>query len=69
MGLFSKKMTYKDLTIEAGAGGIDITRAGVKKHYTFDEFAAIVYPLFAPAINTLLTDEERQGWGTRPIKL
>lgn len=44
MGLFSKKMTYKDLTIEAGAGGIDITRAGVKKHYTFDEFAALVYP-------------------------
>lgn len=49
MGLFSKKMTYKDLVIEAGAGGIDITRAGVKKHYTFDEFAELVYPVIAAA--------------------
>lgn len=61
MGLFSKKMTYKDLTIEAGAGGIDITRAGVKKHYTFDEFAALVYPMVAADTPLPAIDRDRNS--------
>jgi hypothetical protein len=49
-----KKVTIKDATVEAGAGGVTVECRNLKKHYTFEEFGELVYP----AINEAAKAEE-----------
>ena len=42
--MFSKEMTYLDLKIKAGMGGIDLELGAYKKSMTFEEFVEWLYP-------------------------
>ena len=41
-----KKVQYLDSVFIAGMHGVEVTVRGVTHHYSFEEFAKVVYPLF-----------------------
>jgi len=45
--MFSKEMTYLDLKIKAGMGGIDLELGAYKKSMSFEDFVALCYPAIA----------------------